>query len=162
MSDQTVIDSLAEQLTAQDARTLLAQVAGQVLAGEPRRVCYPYHRFQAQVSVPRLFGRHSVDVECLVDARTGVASTSDRFLVERRAVAVADILPLVQATDAAQLAARRCLAHSLTRRLRTLADFRVRPEYRGVVYKTFWLLSCEGREVLVDSANGAWHLLQAA
>lgn len=160
MRKQNPIVSLAEQLTSDDARALVATACGE--AGEPRRVCYPYHWFLATGSAPGLFGRRSIELDCLVDARNGDASTSDRFDTERREMSADDILPMVSGVAAAERAARRCLTHTLTRRLRTIADFRVRPHYQGLVYKTFWLIDCDGQEIIVDSANGAWHLLEAA
>lgn len=162
MRDETAINSLPEHVTVQDARALIERETGRSTGDAPQQVSYPYHWFRAQPSVPRLFGRRQVDVSCLVDARTGIASTCDTFQPQSRNVDRRVVLSVTNSTATAERAARRCLTHSLAKRLRTIADFRVQPENLGVVFKTYWILSCAGQEIILDSATGAWHLLRAA
>lgn len=128
----------------------------------PRRIHYPYHWFNAEGSTPGLFGRRELALSCLVDARTGLANTADRFVVEQRTTGGTLLAPGVD-EGSAGIAARRYLGHSLRRQLRTIADFRVHLDYRGLVYKTYWLVDWAGGDgILVDSGSGAFHALQAA
>ena len=153
---------IREQLSALDARAVVAAASHDAAAGDVRAVYYPYHYFDATGSAPGLFGRRPLALRCLVDARSGEAFSSDPFAIENREVAPAPVLSSGFDAVAAEAAALRCLSHGVGRRLRTIAEFRLRLDYRGLVFKAYWLLNCGSDTVLVDSGNGAWHLLEAA
>ena len=72
---------------------------------------------------------------------------------------VDDLLePRRDSQDAERLAARY-VTHALGKGLRTISAFDIELDHRGVVYKAFWLLRCDGSAVLLDSATGELHLL---
>ena len=163
MSDPTApVAVICEAISATEAASIVAAAGGEAAIGSaPRCVRYPYHWFDASGSAPGIFGRRPLALSCLVDARTGLANTADRFVVEQRNPG-STVLTVSVDEDPAQVAARRYLAHSLRRQLRTIADFRVSLDYRGLVYKTFWLVDGAGDGILVDSGSGAFHALRAA
>lgn len=150
-------------IDAAGAASIVAAAGGHSDPGElPRPVYYPYHWFDAGGSTPGLFGRRALALSCLVDARTGLANTADRFVVVEQGAAGNTLLTHGVDEASAGAAARRYLGHSLRKQLRTIADFRVRLDYRGLLYKTYWLVDCAGDGILVDSGSGAFHALQAA
>ena len=57
-----------------------------------RRIYYPYFRFGISGLLRWLFGRRTLQTRCLVDARTGRASTADSLSLERRAAIEEDRL----------------------------------------------------------------------
>lgn len=162
MRDPAELCVIREQLSAGEAVAMLAALVESPVSPDARRVYYPYHFFRATGSTPGLFGRRRLSLDCLVDGRSGVASTSDPFDIVRRPGGEADVLPTAVTLPLSEREARRCLTHGLGRRLRTIADFRLVLDYRGVVYKPYWLVDCGDDTVLVDSASGAWHHVEAA
>jgi hypothetical protein len=162
VNDTNRISIICAQVSAAEAIEIAA-AAGDV-SGVRGATCihYPYYWYRAQGSAPGLFGRRSLTLDCLVDARSGIASTTDRFTIEERRPADSVQLAPDRSADIARAAAQRCLAHSLGRRLRTIADFQLNLDDRGLVYKTYWVVDCAGEDLLVDSGNGAFHPLQAA
>ena len=155
------IAAIRETISATEAVSIVAAAGADAECPAPRRICYPYHWFDAGGSTPGLFGRQALFLSCLVDARTGLANTADRFVVDQR-TANGTVLAASIDAEPSRLAARRYLAHSLRRQLRTIADFQVSLDYRGLVYKTYWLVGSAGDGLVVDSGNGAFHWLLAA
>ena len=142
-----------------DVRAAVDQF-GSVAAGEAvvtRKLCVPYYWYWATGSVPRVFGRQPFALDCLVEARTGIAATADRFEIDQAEVGNAAVLPARCSEAGAAGSAYRCVTNNLTRRARSLSDFNVTLEPRGVVHKAFWLLTWGDRRLLVDSVTGGWH-----
>lgn len=162
MNKTSRVPVICEQVSAAEAIEIAAAAGDMIGVRGATCIHYPYYWYRAHGSAPGLFGRRSLTLDCLVDARSGVASTTDRFTIEERRLADSVQLTARHSTDDARGAAQRCLAHSLGRRLRTIADFQLNLDECGLVYKTYWVVDCAGEDLLVDSGNGAFHPLQAA
>jgi hypothetical protein len=143
-------------LVANDAQSAVATLSGDAGAQVERGVVYPYYCFGAGCRVPTLVGRKPVETVCLVDAVNGIGATADGFEVEpRRVPARTLIAPTLQTADATRIATRT-VTHWLGRSLRTIADFEVALEPRGLVYKHFWIVRANGSRLLLDSTTGGW------
>lgn len=162
MDSVSSVAVICEQVSAADAIDIVAAAGDMAAVRDASCIHYPYYWYRAHGSAPGLFGRRSLALDCLVDARSGIASTADPFAIERRRPVDAVQLAPRHSADDAICTARRCLAHSLGRRLRTIADFQLNLDVRGLVYKTYWVVDCAGEDLLVDSGTGAFHPLQAA
>ena len=119
----------------------------------------PYFWYRASGTAPTPYGRQPFDVDCLVDACSGEAATSDPFVVVETMHRKDTVLRPRVPRRAAQQAAQRCVTNALCRKLRTLANFRLELEARGVVHKTFWVVPTGDELVIVDSVTGGWHPL---
>lgn len=161
VTERREITQIAARLDA-DAASRVVAAAGGAPARPVRAVWYPYYRFEASTRVRALFTERAVDVTCLVDARRGFASTAEPFPVARESVPAASVLETRLGPNRALVAARAYLRHVLSRRLRCIADFRVEPGAADVVYRKFWLIRCEARVTMVDSATGGLHVLREA
>lgn len=162
MNSTNRVSVIREQVSAAEAIEIAAAAGDMSGVRDATCIHYPYYWYQAHGSAPGLFGRRSLALDCLVDARSGIASTTDRFTTEQRRLADSVQMACRHSADDARDAAQRCLAYSLGRRLRTIADFQLNLDDRGLVYKTYWVVDCAGEDLLVDSGNGAFHPLQAA
>ena len=158
MPNSTRIDVVRAVVDAGEARAALARTGGAGFELD-RTVYYPYHWYRASGSAPRLLGRCALSVHCLVDACTGIASTADRFRCEPATVPAGAVIGAKQSRQRVVAAARRYVTHALGRGTRTLADFGVRLEHAGTVYKAFWIFGSGGLRVLVDSTTGGIHPL---
>ena len=79
------------------------------------------------------------------------------FAIVEKADRTENILRQRVSRPIAQRAAQRCVTNALCRKLRTLADFRLELEARGVVHKLFWVIPSGAERVLVDSVTGGWY-----
>jgi len=140
------------------AQRAVAAIAGADAEVE-RRVYYPYHWYRVAGSAPSWFGRQPVSLGCLVDARSGMASTADEFEVLESTVPAADLLTPSKDSQDAERQAQRYVSHALGKGLRTISSFDLELDHCGVVYKAFWLLRCAGAGVLLDSTSGELHVL---
>ena len=59
----------------------------------------------------------------------------------------------------AKKSARRFLSHNLGRGMKMIGHFNIALESRGVIYKSYWLVRCEGALVMVDGVTGSLHTL---
>lgn len=161
MNDGRDITLIRAEIGASEATSVVAAVAGTEDVKIDRRVYYPYHWYRAAGSAPGLFGRRPISLSCLVDACNGVAGTADSFAVDKTTVSAAALIAARQEPDDVSLAARRYVTHALGRGLRTVADFSVDLDHRGIVHKSFWVLCCGECRVLVDGVTGQLHPLAA-
>ena len=95
-----------------------------------------------------------------MDAQSGEAATSDPLSLIEQPNLHDSVLPQRVSSSAAQKAAQRCVSNALWRKLRTLADFRLEFEDRGLVHKAFWIVASGAESVLVDSVTGGWYPLR--
>ncbi len=154
MADAARIDCVRGYLDAADAAAAAGLKALPVQGAE--KVYAPHYWFTAFGCSPTLFGRRDFVIDCLVDACSGEAATADRFSIAEE-VPDGLVLPSTwTAADAARAAKRRTLAN-LTRQLRTLADFHVTFEARGLIYKPCWLVPDADEHLLIDALTGAWY-----
>ncbi|MEM7502384.1 MAG: hypothetical protein AAF417_10090 [Pseudomonadota bacterium] len=154
MAEEHRIHCVRGSLGAADAAALVGLEP--LPAQRAQKVYAPHYWFVACGSSPTLFGRRDFAVDCLVDACSGDAATADRFSVDEE-LSNGLVLPTVwSADDAERVAVRRTLAN-LSRQLRTLADFHVDVELRGLIYKPCWLLPRADEHVLIDALTGGWY-----
>ena len=158
MSDSTRVNVIHATLEPGDARSMLASLDAPGYERE-RTIAYPYFSFRVSGFAPSLFGRRALSIDCLVDARTGEASTTDNYRTQSVNVAPDTLMAFAGCPRDALREARRYAAHALGRGLRTLADFDLRIENTGVIYKSFWVFRRNATRVLVDSTTGSMHLL---
>ena len=158
MSDSARVNVIRATLEPGDARAMLASLDAPGY-GHERTIEYPYFSFRASGFAPSLFGRRALSVDCLVDARTGDASTADGYRTQPVDVAADTLMALAGCPRVALREARRYAAHALGRGLRTLANFDLRIENTGVIYKSFWVFRRNATRVLVDSTTGSLHPL---
>jgi hypothetical protein len=155
------IDVMRASLDRGSARSLVSGLTGDDAEIE-RRVFYPYFRFGVSGLLRWLFGRRRLRTNCLVDARTGRASTSDRLVLELLTVTDDERLRPVQAHDAAARQAHRYATHALGRSLRVLGDLDIELDEGGLVHRPFWIVRSGRVRVLVDAVSGELHPLRAA
>jgi hypothetical protein len=133
-------------------------------------IYYPYHWVLLRYVASTLFGRSASPVWCVVDARTGLAATTDPFelaFMERNDLGAAKIAdPRVDAADAIAIA-RRYAAYVMRQRRKALVVPRVDVVERAVVYKPMSTvrLSRAGEpsfRVLVDRMSGGFHVLSSS
>ena len=155
MGSSKTVALIPERLDDYEALSVIEDIAGGARVAVDGKVFYPYHWYRASGSAPGLFGRQPIDLNCLVDACNGMAGTADRFDLETRAVERASLLQARQRSCDTGAAARRYVTHALGRSLRTIANFRIDLDHRGIVYKPFWVFGCGDRRMLVDGVNGA-------
>jgi hypothetical protein len=159
MSKGETIIQVRESLEANDALRIVNSIAGTDAASIERKIYYPYFWFTANCSTRTLFGKRTFSANCLVDGRNGLGATTDPFEVEESAVAGRAILATRTTPEMAEKSARRYLSHNLGRGLKMIGNFNIDLESRGPVYKSFWLVQCEGTLVMVDSTTGCLHSL---
>ena len=147
------VTAIRGSVDAETARSILRASAPEVQVSSLRELLYPYRWF--------LLDSRESAVSCLVDARTGRGSTSDRFLVETRDVAFEDVLPERISVPDARASARRAAVDALTNRRRAFFAPRFQWLASDLVYKPFWVAGCGSYSVLVDAVNGGLHPLAA-
>lgn len=126
-----------------------------------QKVYAPHYWFAASGTSPTLFGRRRFAVDCLVDALSGLAATADPFEVSKQTVDGLVLRISVSERDAERAAKRRTLTN-LAREFKTLADFGIELETRGLIYKPCWVLQHADERLLVDALTGAWYSLPHA
>jgi hypothetical protein len=127
-----------------------------------RLLYYPYFYFAASCSVKSVFVRRQIPAKCLVDGSRGIAATADGFEASKQTVPTEAILGTLVSPGEATRQARRYLGHSLGKKTRSIANFEVDLENRGIVYKGFWLVECGSHAFIVDSITGHLHALRQA
>ncbi len=145
-----IIERVAAALPAQSAAPTIE-----------RRVYYPYIRYVVRGALRWLFGEREIRVDCLIDARTGRASTADEFAIEAVAAETADQLPARQSAGASRRLAERYTRHSLSRAYRVLTTFRLRADGGELVHRPYWIVRAAGHRLLVDGITGELHPLPA-
>ena len=154
MHDGRNVALIRAEIGAGEARSTVASVAGVTEVVVDRRIYYPYHWYRAAGSAPGFFGRRPVSLSCLVDACSGTVSTADPFALDEVTVCDAVLVAARREACDTALAAHRYVTHALGRGLRTMANFNVDLDHRGVVHKPFWVLRCGESRVLVDGVTG--------
>ena len=107
-----------------------------------------------------MLGKSALRVECLVDARSQVSSTSDPFELESVAADEADVVaPRVELAEALGLA-ERYASYVTKNRRKALVTPKMEVLAQRLVYKTFWIVDCaEAYTLLVDGVTGGFHPL---
>ena len=125
-----------------------------------RRLLYPYFWFQLRYEVGTVLGKSALRVECLVDARSQVSSTSDPFELEPIQADEAEVVAQrVDVVEARRLA-ERYVSYVLKNRRKALVTPRIEVVDERLVYKPFWIVDCaQAYTLLVDGITGGFHPL---
>ncbi|HSC26412.1 MAG TPA: hypothetical protein VLD67_04005 [Vicinamibacterales bacterium] len=149
-------------VTSTEALQVFRSVCGGGTPFVRRRLYYPYFWFRLRYRARTLLGETALQVSCLVDARTRVASTSDRFALERVEAGDGDVVEPRLAEDEARGIAERYVAYVVKNRTKAL----VAPDRdvvdRELIRKPFWIVECvkrPDRSILVDGVTGRFHPL---
>ena len=137
----------------------------QLCGGSPmleRELLYPYYRFAANGRLRFLFGERKLNVDCLIDARTGHAATADAFDVVARHCEAEACLDAIRTPAEARRLAQRYATHALSRGYRIAANFNLQLVDRGVVHRPFCIVASGGDRLLVDRVSGELHPLASA
>jgi len=125
---------------------------------------YPYHRVLIRYSARTLLGESALKISCIVDARTGVASTVDPFEIEEVEVAEDEVIIGVIGEAEARQITERYVAYVVRNRRKALVVPKTEVLEHGVVHRPFWIVRCEDGStapfrVLVDGITGGFHVL---
>ena len=159
MNRQEKVFQIRETIGAMDASHIVDSIAGTGSAYIERKIYFPYFWFSADCAMRTLFGKRSFSADCLVDACNGLGATADPFPVDESSVPADAILDSRIYSEAAKKAAQRFVTHNLGRRLKMIGQFNVALKARGMIYKSYYLVRCEGTLVMVDSTTGCIHTL---
>ena len=160
------IVAIEGRLTSVQVEEVIAAVSGEWTPRACRKLYYPYFSFELRYTARTLLGRSGVRASCLVDARTGLASTSDPFELERVEVDASDILEPRLTDDAALSIAERYVAYVVKNKRKALVVPDTDVLDRKLVRKPFWIVECTQRDpgapgfsVLVDGITGGFHVV---
>ena len=159
MSKHKEVMLIRSSLGAAEAVRIVDSIAGTVSARIESRIYYPYYWFSADCATRTLFCKKSFSATCLVDGCNGLGATADPFVTDRLYAPVTAILNERADAACAVKSAHRNLTHNLSRRSKTIGSFDVVLKAHGLIYKSFWLVRCEGILVMVDSVTAATHTL---
>lgn len=162
MTEQVDIEVVAAQIDITAASQLVASVDPHAHVSINRPIYYPYYYFAASCRVKSLFVNREIPANCLVDGSRGIAATADGFEPSKESVSAEAMLETLVSPDDAKRQARRYLGHALGKKTRSIANFEIDLENRGVVYKKFWLAECGDHAFIVDSVTGHLHALSRA
>ncbi len=110
--------------------------------------------------VSTLLGKSGVRLECLVDTRTRVSSTTDPFELELVEANENEIVETGVDAPQALTLAERYLSYVVKNRRKALVRPRMEVLGERLVYKPFWIVDCtEGYTLLVDGVTGGFHPL---
>ncbi len=129
-----------------------------------RRVYYPYDWYLLRAQANTWFGTTSMDLSCLVDCRTRVAATTDRFQTETLTTADALVLDRRVQRDDTLPIARRYAAHAIRHKHKALVPPQIEVLRQQSVYKPFWVIDCRlenkrGHRMLIDAVTGEYCVL---
>lgn len=154
MPETIDLNVIREQIDRDEARAALSVGAQDMSAVVERKVYYPYRHFEASCDAPVLFGFENGCIDCLVDGVNDVAATADAIALDKQTVPSNCVIATSDDVASSLRQARRYLSHHIGRRLRTIADFRIRLKAAGTVYKAFWIGHVGGRRYMIDSVTG--------
>ena len=157
------IPCIREQLSRENAERIVASASGGAACVE-RTLYYPYLWYGLRYSLVTLFGRPRFEVECLVDARKGLVSTTDAFETHELRPPPNDVLEVCVEPETGWRAARRTLSHELRRKHRGTTPLQLELGASRLLYKKFWVVRCgsDGTRVLLDSTSGQFITLTDA
>lgn len=160
------IDVIAGALQRDEAERRLVTLAESPdwMVATQRELYYPYHWVSLRFSATTLFGKSAARIYCMVDARTGIAATTDRFELESVEPGARRVVEPCVGEAEALTAARRYGGYVMRSRRRALVTPRIDVLAHALVFKPMSVvrLSCPGRpgfRVLVDGMSGGFHVL---
>ena len=154
--------AIGGSVTAPQAEQVVATMATTWTFRAERKLYYPYFWFGFRSDAPTVFGTSSASWSGLVDARTGLGYTADRFDLERIDSDEPDLLD-TRLTEAEALAvAQRYVGYVARSRRRALVSPVLKTLSQRLIYKPFWIV--EGTmpdrprfRILVDGVTGRFH-----
>lgn len=157
--------AIAGCLTSAQAEGVVASASGEWMSRAQRKLYYPYLWCQLRYTARTFLGDSGVRMSCLVDTRTGLASTVDPFQLERVEADAGEVIEPRLAEDDALRVARRYVDYVVRNRRKALVAPEVNVLRRGLVYKPFWIVDGTTRRqssfrVLVDGITGGFHVLR--
>ena len=152
---------IRESIDADAAIDLVAALSDHDSAHIEKKMYYPYFRFAGQCTVPALFGRRAMQINCLVDAVSGLGATADSYNVVQRHLRDGESINIGITAEQAERSAQRTVTHRLSRQMRVIAPFDLDLDTGGVVYKGYWIVSSGNVRAMVDSVNGSMHPLRS-
>jgi len=162
MADVKLLTVIHEQVDASAALQSIHAVRGDVAGVIEQKLAYPYYRFKAGCKVPTIIGRQDLFIDCLVDGINGLGATADPFSTNQLSVKIENVLKPELSNREAVKIAHRTVTHQLGKKLKMIAPFDVTLEARGMIYRSFWIISIGDRRIMVDSVTGGMHPLSAS
>jgi hypothetical protein len=156
----TMIRVMRSSVSAESAMRRVAGLLDAEAAIE-RRVFYPWYHFNATGCLRSLFGRRRIEIDCLVDARSGRAASADALTLDRVLPAAGETLDAQQDIEASRRKAERYASHALGRRFRLLGRFDLRLDEPRLVHRPYWIVRAGAERVLLDAVTGEVHPLAA-
>ena len=157
--------AIAGCLTSAQAEGVVASASGEWTSRARSKIYYPYFWFHLRYATRTLLGYGSVRLSCLVDTRTGCASTTDPFELERVDANAGVVMEPRLAEGEALRIAHRYTAYAVRNRRKALVVPEVTVLERCLVYKPFWIIDGTQRcassfRMLVDGVTGGFHVLR--
>ena len=153
------ITAIQGAVQADDWRQAFVDTGQALAVVRNQRVYYPYDWYLLRHRAITWFGATGMDLSCLIDSRTGVAATTDRFQTGTVATADALVLDRRLERDITLRVAKRYAAHATRQRHKALLPPKIELVARRPVYKPFWVVDyrlenrCQQR-MLVDGVTG--------
>ena len=154
--------AMAGCLTAAQAEQVVAPMATAWTLRAKRKLYYPYFWFGFRSYARTVFGTSSAWWSSLVDARTGLGYTADRFDLERIDTDEPGRLDTRLAEEEALAVAQRYVGYVGRHRRRALVFPALKLLSQRLIYKPFWIV--EGTRpdqpsfrMLVDGITGQFH-----
>ena len=137
MTAASAIAAIRSNVDSDEALKILRGYAGCGDARIERRLFYPYYHVVANGRLRWLFGERRLKLDCLIDARTGRASSADAPVVEQLEVSESERLVARNDATTAIAAARRYASHALSRGLKVLGNFNLDLRDAELVHRPF-------------------------
>lgn len=158
-----VIRAIRTTVGAEEAVAILESTAP-VSAAVERQVFYPFHWFLLRCSTSTVLGTSAVRVSCLVDGRSGLCATADRFDLEGIRASCEDILDTKLGELDGRRIAKRYAAYVVRGKRKAFVRAELEVLEAALIYKPFWVVGCkEGStppfRMLVDGVTGGFYPL---
>lgn len=149
------IQCIRQQISRDHAERIVADIIGQATRVE-KTLYYPYLGYSMHYHLKTAFGTQRLGIECLVDGRRNIASTSDSYETIDAEPMPGEILESRVTAMGAENTARRTMTHVAMTKHRALVPLQIEITSGRLLYKMFWIVgsSADGVRVLIDSTTG--------
>lgn len=157
----TAVSAIRAGFTAEGCERVVGAASPASSPRTRRRLFYPYFWVQLHYEVSTWLGKSALRLECLVDARTRISSTTDPFELEPVDADENELIATdVDAAEARRLA-ERYSSYVVKNRRKALVASRMEVLEERLVYKPFWIVDCgTDYTLLVDGVTGGFHPLE--
>ncbi len=154
--------AIAACLTATQAEQVVAPRATTWTIRAQRKLYYPYFWFGLRTDARTVLGTSSAWWSSLVDARTGLGYTADRFDLEQIDADEPVLLDTRLTEEEALAVAQRYVGYVGRHRRRALVSSVLKPLGCRLIYKPFWIVEGTRADrpsfrILVDGVTGRFH-----